>query len=363
MPESFQKKLIERRVIIMKIFHTFLSLCPFSTRHASPRVLCGMSSSVVIWTFITTLLWPPVSSERWLKWQKARRICTFEQADSWTTRRPINSEACSVIVFNLVTDSSTPRWLTALKRPLTLLHKQVIITPAANPLFLSENNLSFSLEISFLLKSVGVLFYQAAPLISPRRLACSTLAKWHMQFPASSYARHACPTIHPNRACRFYIWWEANLWYNGSTRLLDGNCRGVLQDFTPTLETISTPQAFEDESIGNRVSRHHFRESIGLQIKKSAVLGSLQRYERCFFGALPHIWSKIPQWIPQLGQRNGWKTITNRCKSFLTGKMPCIQKVSLNQELNSSMSLSADEIESHRLNEWNRSLRGRPDPG
>ena len=66
-------------------------------------------------------------------------------------------------------------------------------------------------------------------------------------------------------------------------RLLDGNCRGVLQDFTPTLETISNPQAFEDESIGNRVSRHHFRESIGLQIKKSAVLGSLQRYERCFF--------------------------------------------------------------------------------
>ena len=153
-------------------------------------------------------------------------------------------------------------------------------------------------------------------------------------------------------------------------RLLDGNCRGVLQDFTPTLETISNPQAFEDESIGNRVSRHHFRESIGLQIKKSAVLGSLQRYERCFFGALPHIWSKIPQWITQLGQRNGWKTITNKCKSYLTGKMPCTKKgghnkpksqfrlnsdtgnykTSLNQELNSSMSLSADEIESYHLN-------------
>ena len=109
-------------------------------------------------------------------------------------------------------------------------------------------------------------------------------------------------------------------------RLLDGNCRGVLQDFTPTLETVSIPQAFEDESIGNRVSRHHFRETTGLQVKKSAVLGSLQRYERCFFGALPQIWSKIPQWIIQLGESKGWKTITNKCKSFLTGKMPCHKK-------------------------------------
>ena len=153
-------------------------------------------------------------------------------------------------------------------------------------------------------------------------------------------------------------------------RMLDGKCRGVLQEFTPTLETVSIPQEINEESIGNRVSRLHFKETTGAQVKKSTVFGSLQRYERCFFGALPQIWSKIPQWIIQQGKSKGWSTITNKCKSFLTGKLPCAKKgdhnkpksqfkfnsdmgeykTSLNQELNSSMSLSADEIESYHLN-------------
>ena len=153
-------------------------------------------------------------------------------------------------------------------------------------------------------------------------------------------------------------------------RMLDGKCRGVLQEFTPTLETVSIPQEINEESIGNRVSRLHFKETTGAQVKKSTVFGSLQRYERCFFGALPQIWSKIPQWIIQQGKSKGWSTITNKCKSFLTGKLPCAKKgdhnkpksqfkfnsdmgeykTSLNQELNSSMGLSADEIESYHLN-------------
>ena len=98
--------------------------------------------------------------------------------------------------------------------------------------------------------------------------------------------------------------------------------------------------------------------------------GSLQRYERCFFGVLPQIWSKLPQWIIQFGESKGWKSITNKCKSYLTGKLPCQKekdhykpknvsklnsdageyKTNLNQELNSSMSLSANEIESYHLN-------------
>ena len=106
-------------------------------------------------------------------------------------------------------------------------------------------------------------------------------------------------------------------------KMLDGKCRGVLQDFTPTLEKIAIPQAMDDETIGNRVSRTDFRETIGLQVKTSAVLGSLQRYERCFFGVLPNIWSKLPHWIIQLGESKGWSSITNKCKSFLTGKLPC----------------------------------------
>ena len=53
---------------------------------------------------------------------------------------------------------------------------------------------------------------------------------------------------------------------------------------TPTLENISIPQEIDEESIGNRVSRLHFKETIGIQVKKSIVFGSLQRYERCFLG-------------------------------------------------------------------------------
>ena len=80
-------------------------------------------------------------------------------------------------------------------------------------------------------------------------------------------------------------------------KILDGKCRGVLQDCTPTLEKVAIPQAMDDKTIGNRVSRthFHFRETTGLLVNKSAVLGSLQRYERCFFGVLPNIWSKLPQ--------------------------------------------------------------------
>jgi hypothetical protein len=41
-------------------------------------------------------------------------------------------------------------------------------------------------------------------------------------------------------------------------KMLDGKCRGVLQDCTPTLEKVAIPQAMDDETIGNRVSRTHF---------------------------------------------------------------------------------------------------------
>ena len=37
-------------------------------------------------------------------------------------------------------------------------------------------------------------------------------------------------------------------------KVLDGKCRGVLQEFTPNLENISIPQEIDEEFIGNRVS-------------------------------------------------------------------------------------------------------------
>ena len=47
---------------------------------------------------------------------------------------------------------------------------------------------------------------------------------------------------------------------------------------------------------------------------------SLNQFKRSFFGALPRIWSRIPQDVMLRGECNGWLTIKSRVKSVFISK-------------------------------------------
>ena len=94
-----------------------------------------------------------------------------------------------------------------------------------------------------------------------------------------------------------------------SLKLLSGSCKGVLNDFVPEI--------YKPSQCNNRFSRHALQ---GLQIKPITKPNSLNTYKRGFHGALPAIWSIIPQSIISKGESKGWLRIKRTCIKSLTSK-------------------------------------------
>jgi len=107
-------------------------------------------------------------------------------------------------------------------------------------------------------------------------------------------------------------------------KLLSGECRDQLSVHTPTLITVAERP---NDSIADRVKRQG-QPSMGQGIRVSVCTNtrSLKGFEKCFVGALPAIWDKIPQDVIERGQRKGWASITNFCKRALIGKIDLVER-------------------------------------
>ena len=89
-------------------------------------------------------------------------------------------------------------------------------------------------------------------------------------------------------------------------KLLDGDGRGKLNDFTPTVVELAPA----------RKGRHTIT---GLQLVDQTDADSLLGYERCIVGRAPKVWKKLPQDVLRDGKENGWQNITKECQRFLAG--------------------------------------------
>jgi hypothetical protein len=96
-------------------------------------------------------------------------------------------------------------------------------------------------------------------------------------------------------------------------KLLDGRGRGVLKNFVPKVI---------DHSKGSKRCRSSRHAACGLQLESRSKVGSLDAYKRSYLGCVHHIWSKLPQDVLRIGEKNGWSKITKRCKLHLMGKQP-----------------------------------------
>ena len=96
-------------------------------------------------------------------------------------------------------------------------------------------------------------------------------------------------------------------------KLLDGDGRGKLNDFTPTVVELAPA----------RKGRHTVT---GLQLVDQTDANSLLGYKRCIVGRAPKVWKKLPQDVLRDGKENGLQNITKECQRFLTGKKSKSQK-------------------------------------
>ena len=94
-------------------------------------------------------------------------------------------------------------------------------------------------------------------------------------------------------------------------KLLDGRGRGVLKNFVPTIIDHS------EDPKRCRSSRH---AACGLQPESRCEVGSLDAYKRSYLGCIHHVWSKLPQDVLRIGEKNGRSKISKRCKLHLMGK-------------------------------------------
>ena len=90
-------------------------------------------------------------------------------------------------------------------------------------------------------------------------------------------------------------------------KLLDGDGRGKLHDFKPSIIDVAPA----------RKGRH---TTTGLQLEDKTNTKSLIGYERCIVGRATRVWRKLPQELLEDGQKRGWQNITKICQRFLTGK-------------------------------------------
>ena len=96
-------------------------------------------------------------------------------------------------------------------------------------------------------------------------------------------------------------------------KLLEGRGRDVLKNFVPTVI---------DHSKGSKRCRSPRHAACGLQLESRNNVGSLDAYKRSYLGCVHHVWSKLPQDVLMIGEKNVRSKITKRCKLHLMGKQP-----------------------------------------
>ena len=92
-------------------------------------------------------------------------------------------------------------------------------------------------------------------------------------------------------------------------KMMSGSCKGALNEHVPV--------TYLPQNTSKRTSRHTLQ---GLQIKPVTNTKSLNTFRHGFLGALPLIWSKIPQELVLRGQEKEWLKIKKQCIKYLTLK-------------------------------------------
>jgi hypothetical protein len=137
-----------------------------------------------------------------------------------------------------------------------------------------------------------------------------------------------------------------------SLKQLDGDCREGLRDFAPILVTVKVPEAkiqrsrrpgllrpdYSEKSQSRRTSASSADDIVkvdvtiapGLQVKDPSKrpkrCTTLDVFRDSAAGALPAIWARLPQTLVLRGEDKGWRKIKKRCKDFLIGRKPKIDK-------------------------------------
>ena len=93
-------------------------------------------------------------------------------------------------------------------------------------------------------------------------------------------------------------------------KLLDGDGRGALNEFTPELYTHKHTR---NNSRFDQGSRILIKEAIRFE-------SATDHYNRSIGGRAAEVWSKIPSDLIEVGKSDGWQNITKQCQRFLTGK-------------------------------------------
>jgi hypothetical protein len=89
-------------------------------------------------------------------------------------------------------------------------------------------------------------------------------------------------------------------------KLLDGDGRGMLNEFIPTL--VEPPMSKTREASKQRIKEaFDFRDTS-------------RQYDRSIGGQIPVVWKLLPQGLLCQETDKGWQSATKRCQRFLTGK-------------------------------------------
>ena len=95
-------------------------------------------------------------------------------------------------------------------------------------------------------------------------------------------------------------------------KLLNGDGRGVLKDYVPTLITEFSNKDFVPGP------RHEIRR---LQLADRSKNGSLDIFRDSYLGSIHKIWAKLPVELIERGLEKGWRKITTQCKDCITGRV------------------------------------------
>ena len=137
-----------------------------------------------------------------------------------------------------------------------------------------------------------------------------------------------------------------------SLKQLGGDGREGLRDFAPVLVIVKVPEAkiqrsrrpgllrpdYSEKSQSRRTSASSADGIVkvdvtiapGLQVKDPSKrpkrCTTLDVFRDSAAGALPAIWARLPQTLVLRGEDKGWRKIKKRCKDFLIGRKPKIDK-------------------------------------
>ena len=119
-------------------------------------------------------------------------------------------------------------------------------------------------------------------------------------------------------------------------KVLDGDGRGKLDDFKPTIETLDPI----------RKGRH---TTTGLQLKDQTNADSLLCFERSIAGRAHEVWKKLPQGLLTSKGEGKWQSITKNCQRALTGKKLKQEKSEQKQSKQKTQFEWNDQSDKHSL--------------